>query len=68
MPESEVALSGMKVISEYVRRSPSTVLSWIRELGFPARKIGGIWESDKELIDQWRKDQIRAQTLTGRAR
>jgi hypothetical protein len=48
----------MKAICDYVKRSESTVLDWIRNWNFPAQKIGGIWESDRELIDQWRKEQI----------
>jgi len=53
------ALSGMKAICQYVNRSESTVLHWIRDLDFPAHKIGGIWESDRNLIDEWRRQQIR---------
>ena len=55
---NEAALSGMAEICEYVRRSDATVLSWIRSRKFPARKLGGVWESDKTLIDEWRRLQI----------
>lgn len=52
-------LSGMKQIAGYFGYSEATILKLIQESGFPARKIsGGIWESDKEMIDQWRRDQI----------
>lgn len=51
-------LSGMDEITEYARRSSVTILDWIRNMNFPARKIGGIWESDTSLIDQWRREQI----------
>ncbi len=51
-------LSGMDEIGEYVRRSSVTILDWIRNMGFPASKIGGIWESDTFLIDRWRREQI----------
>ena len=52
-------LSGMKAICDYVNRSEATVLKWIRELRFPSSKIGGgIWESDTELIDRWRRQRI----------
>ena len=55
------ALTGMKTICDYVNRSEVTVLKWIRELRFPSSKIGGgIWESDTELIDRWRRQQIEA--------
>lgn len=51
-------LSGMDEISGYARRSSATLLDWIRNMSFPATKIGGIWESDTCLIDQWRREQI----------
>ncbi len=51
-------LSGMDEITDYARRSSVTILDWIRHMSFPARKIGGIWESDTALIDQWRREQI----------
>ncbi len=54
------ALSGMKEITSYCRRSEATVLKWIRECDFPAEKIGGVgWESDTEVIDEWRKSILR---------
>lgn len=52
-------LTGMKAICNYLNRSESTVLGLIRFYSLPACKIGGgIWESDTELIDSWRKEQI----------
>lgn len=52
-------LKGMMEITGYARRSEATIISWIREMGFPARKItGGVWESDTELIDKWRMEQL----------
>ncbi len=55
MVRESTALSGMRAICDYVNRSEPTVLSWIREMDFPAKKIGGIWESDRRLIDEWRR-------------
>jgi hypothetical protein len=52
------ALIGMKAICGHVYRSEATVLSLIRDCDFPATKIGGIWESDIDLISEWRKQQI----------
>ncbi len=52
------ALSGMKEICRYMNRSESTMLILIRDSDFPARKIRGCWESDTELADVWRKQQI----------
>jgi hypothetical protein len=48
------SLSGMKSICSYVHRSEPTVLALVRSSGFPAKKLGGIWESRKSLIDEWR--------------
>ncbi len=54
------ALSGMKEICQHCNRSEASVLKWIRECGFPADKFGGIgWESDTEMIAEWRKEQLR---------
>jgi hypothetical protein len=47
-------LSGMKAICDYVHRSEPTVLSMVRSYGFPAKKVGGIWESSRSLIDEWK--------------
>ena len=52
-------LTGMKAICEYMNRSEATVLMLISACALPACKLGGgIWESDTELIDKWRKEQI----------
>lgn len=51
-------LSGMKDICRHCNRSEATILIWIRDRQFPAEKITGSWESDTDLIDQWRKKQI----------
>ncbi len=52
------ALSGMKEICRHMSRSEATILELIRDLDFPAVKIKGMWESDTELISQWRLEQI----------
>jgi hypothetical protein len=57
-------LSGMKQIRDYFNRSEATILQLIRQDEFPARKIAGIWESDTEEIDTWRKRQIRGAAPT----
>lgn len=51
-------LSGLEEIAQYARRSKATVLDWIRNKDFPAAKLGHVWESDKGLIDQWKRDRI----------
>jgi uncharacterized protein (DUF3820 family) len=48
----------MNEICQYVRRSPDTVLNWIRTRDFPAKKIGGVWESDRVLVDDWKRGLI----------
>lgn len=48
-------LIGMKDICDYVNRSSPTVLSMIRDMGFPAVKVGGIWESSRGKIAEWRE-------------
>lgn len=53
------ALSGMKEICGYFKRSESTILQLIRDCRFPAIKLGGIWESDTEEVDRWRKQWLR---------
>lgn len=56
---SDTILQGMGEIRAYVNRSEATVVRWIKELGFPARRItGGTYESDKALVDEWRRKQI----------
>ncbi|MDY0164315.1 hypothetical protein [Desulfobotulus sp.] len=52
-------LVGMEAIARYVHRSPATILGWVQERGFPAKKIDGRWESSVSLIDDWRAQQIR---------
>jgi hypothetical protein len=46
-------LTGMKDIQKHVNFSEATVLAWIRNEGFPAKKLGGVWISDTESISQW---------------
>lgn len=51
-------LVGMKAISNHVNRSEATVINWVRDLDFPASKIGGIWEADTDSIEAWRNKQM----------
>ena len=53
-------LKGMLQIKNYAQRSESTIITWILNYGFPAVKMpeSSIWESDTDLIDEWRKGQI----------
>ena len=51
-------LTGMKAIAVHENRSESTMLGWIRDLEYPATKIGGIWESSTEESEKWHKRQM----------
>lgn len=63
LKQANTALSGMTAIRDFCRSinlasSEASVISMIIQCGFPARKIGGIWESDKEKIVEWRKKYV----------
>jgi len=58
MTQTTFSLTGKKNICNFMGRSWDTVERWIRERGFPATKIDGIWESDSELITLWRRRQV----------
>lgn len=66
------ALSGMKAIQEFCRTiglpsAESTVINFILSEEFPAKKLGGIWESDKDLIVEWRKKRLTTGNGNGNA-
>lgn len=52
-------LTGKKRITGFVERSWKTVRRWIEEEEFPAKKMDGVWESDADLITEWRVKQIK---------
>ena len=53
-------LSGIKEISKYVCKSESTLMGWIFRCQFPAARIaGGVWESDTEEVDAWRRRMVK---------
>ena len=52
-------LSGMDQIAKYCKQSRNTILSWIADKEFPAKRIGnGKWVSSEELINDWIKKYI----------
>lgn len=51
-------LIGMKAICAHMKRSEATVMILYRDMDFPMNKIGGVWESDTELISEWRRNYI----------
>jgi hypothetical protein len=54
---NEDRLKGKKEISDYARMSWQ-VIKREMDKGFPARKVGGVWYSSRELIDKFNQDQI----------
>jgi hypothetical protein len=56
--ESETHLKGKEAIKAVVKRSWSKIKDWILKEGFPAKKIDGVWESDSDLIREWRRRRI----------
>lgn len=66
LAKAQTALSGMKSISVFCRSinlssSESSIINMIQACDFPARKIGGIWESDKAMIIEWRRRFINGE-------
>ena len=61
---SETFLRGKEEISAAVGRSWKVVKEWIDECGFPASKINGVWQSDRALIAEWFRDEIRKRVRT----
>jgi hypothetical protein len=51
-------LTTKKEIQDFVGRPWSIIHKWIIERKFPAINIDGRWESDSELIIEWRRSQI----------
>ncbi len=56
-------LSGMNAIRDFCRSiqlasTEVTIIMLIKNYRLPAKKIGGVWQSDKELIMNWRKQYI----------
>jgi len=56
------SLTGRKAIVNYVGRSWQTIKHWIDTQAFPAIFFCGRWESDTDLIDQWKRAQITKAT------
>lgn len=55
-------LSGKRSICQFVGRGWPTVEAWILKMGFPAKMILGVWESDSELITAWRRGLVNGQS------
>lgn len=63
--KNDTQLSGMKAICEYIQRGETTVLKLIKEYKFPAKKLLGVWEADKILVDEWRLEYLKGNSLEG---
>lgn len=50
-----VRLIGINDIARHLNRSYATVMKYIQQLGLPARKVGGIWECDRDALNEWRE-------------
>jgi hypothetical protein len=61
------SLTGKKEICNFVGRSWVTVEKWIINLSFPARLMGGRWESDGDLITEWRRGLLNGANKTENA-
>lgn len=51
-------LKGMREICQYVGFSESTILGWIRDANFPARKTSngaGTWVATTKKVDKWKE-------------
>jgi hypothetical protein len=63
MGTTDTALSGAKAILEYcssilLPRQWDSILKLHIQEEFPLTKIGGTYESDKDLIIEWRKNRV----------
>lgn len=50
-------IRGRRAIQELVGRSWPTIEGWMKE-GAPIVMVDGHWETDKELLYQWRRRRI----------
>ena len=54
------AIEGMKAISAHENgKSEATILKLIRQEGYPARKMLGVWSTTSKLVEEWREDRLR---------
>jgi hypothetical protein len=50
--------AGKMGICDFVGYSEATVLGWIKNMGFPARKLGGKWVSTSEEVYKFLQDYV----------
>lgn len=46
-------------ICEYINFGWQRIEIFIKQYKFPARKLGGRWISDTDLIDEWKREYIK---------
>ncbi len=49
----------LEEIAEYTGRNRKTIKKWVEEENFPAVKVDGRWESNRELIDEFQRQRIK---------
>ena len=42
-----------KEIAEYLKLHEVTVCKYAGEGAIPAKRVGGVWRFDKDIIDEW---------------
>ena len=67
MKKPATALLTMQEITEYTGRNRATIKRWIKEDNFPAVKIDGRWESNTDLIGEFRRRRIERSVNGGGA-
>ena len=48
------SLDGILAIGKWINRSETTVLKLIRQANLPAKKMGGVWVSNTDLMEKWK--------------
>jgi len=60
-------LRSMKEICAHTGYADNTIVTLVKEQGFPAAIIAGKWESSRALIAEWRLEQIRLSVSRAKA-
>jgi len=50
----EKRLIGIKEIADYLNRSPRTIKRYIKDKSLPVVKVGGVYETEKGQVNDWR--------------
>jgi len=52
-------LKGMEQIAKYANRGEADIIQFVRQEGFPAQKIGGVWMAHTVEIDRWWRRKLQ---------